>query len=74
MAKDNLLHYLKAYIDTPSLIPKRFSEKCHDIYKFLSKEEIKIITTRNYVSGMTDSYAIEKHKGLYISSEKATNL
>lgn len=64
----------KAYLKNCDLIPKDYRDNTNKAYKkfSLDKDEKKILTVKNYIAGMTDSFAIAKHKDLFMSGEQIT--
>lgn len=57
-----------------NLIPGEFQEQMDDTYRNLIKDEPsrKIMLVKNYIAGMTDSFAIARHRDLFMSSENIT--
>lgn len=71
-AKKIVNELFKAYHDNKELIPKDFQDHTSNAYKGLvaDEEQEKAVLVRNYISGMTDSFVIAKHKDLFMSSEQ----
>ena len=64
-----------AYNGEPDLLPRKFRGETHTVYEDLLDEEKRdLMAVRNYIAGMTDSYATEQHKRLFMSSERASPL
>lgn len=64
-----------AYRATPDLIPQDFRRQTEKAYDgLLPVKHMDPMKVRNYLAGMTDSFAIEQHKRLYMSSERAGRL
>ena len=62
----------EAYRSEPALIPAEFGEDTRKAYQgVLESKLVDLMMARNYVAGMTDSFAIEQHKRLFMSSERA---
>ena len=63
-----------AYVDSAELIPLEYRERTGAAYRpFLSTpREMRLMTVTNYLAGMTDSFATEQHKRLFMSSERAS--
>ncbi|HUT92129.1 MAG TPA: dNTP triphosphohydrolase [Thermoguttaceae bacterium] len=62
----------EAYVQDEHLIPAEFRDRTSQAYDgMLQDSEVNLMAARNYVAGMTDSYATEQHKRLYMSSERA---
>jgi dGTPase len=61
-----------AYRNELKLIPAEFREDTQKAYEHLLERKcVDVMIARNYVAGMTDSFAIEQHKRLFMSSERA---
>jgi dGTP triphosphohydrolase len=64
---------LDAYYGNERLINEHCREHCREAYKDVCKSNsdplFRLILVRNYVAGMTDSYATQQHARLYMSSE-----
>lgn len=61
------------YRDNPDLIENSYRENSHAAYEdagVTSEEDLNLLTVRNYVAGMTDAFAIERHAALFMSSER----
>ena len=66
---DNLF---AAYVENPDLIPEGFRRRTEEVYgRTMPVAQVRVMSVRNYIAGMTDSYATEQHKRLYMSSERA---
>jgi dGTPase len=63
-----------AYMERENLIGNDFREYCESVYEDIGihdKQFLKILTVKNYIAGMTDPYATEQHKRLFMSTERA---
>jgi dGTPase len=64
-----------AYWQNPDLIPEGFRRRTERAYGgIIGAEEVRVMSVRNYIAGMTDPYATAQHKRLYMSSEPAGTL
>ena len=72
-AKHIVTDLFEAFYDTPELIPSEFRDRTSKVYdRLLEVDQIRLMTVRNYIAGMTDPFATEHHKRLFMSSEKAS--
>jgi dGTP triphosphohydrolase len=64
----------RAYLEMPDLIDGKYGAYCKEAYRAVGVEEslLDIIVARNYVAGMTDPFATNQHKKLFMSSEPVT--
>ncbi|MGD0264748.1 MAG: dGTP triphosphohydrolase [Candidatus Methylomirabilota bacterium] len=71
-AKRIVSDLFKAYLKKQSLIPKDFRDRTCTAYRDLvsSEELIELLAAKNYVAGMTDSFAISNHADLFMSSKQ----
>jgi len=63
-----------AYLLNQDLISNEYKEHSAKVYASIGISDsslLKLITTRNYVAGMTDAYATDQHVKLFMSSERA---
>ena len=63
----------EAYLANPHLIDERYRDHAERVYKSAGVEDdnvLRLITTRNYVAGMTDPYATDQHARLFMSPER----
>ena len=61
------------YVEEQRLMPADYRTHMQEAYsEFLSSEETELMGARNYIAGMTDSFATEHHKRLFMSSERAS--
>lgn len=63
----------EAYMNHPNLISKAYREECETAYRPLlgdNEELLRLVQVRNYIAGMTDSYAIDQHARLFMSTER----
>lgn len=61
-----------AYSHDTDLVPEAFRKRTEHAYGgILGAQEVRVMWVRNYIAGMTDSYATAQHKRLYMSSEPA---
>ena len=63
-----------AYIQNQDLISNEYKDHSAKVYSSIGISDsglLKLITTRNYVAGMTDAYATDQHVKLFMSSERA---
>jgi dGTPase len=61
------------YRDNPDLIEDSYRDNCREAYEAAgvnSDDDLKLLMVSNYVAGMTDAYAIERHAALFMSSER----
>jgi len=60
-----------AYYEDINLIPADYRQHIINAYKNLTQndKEIDILSIKNYIAGMTDSFIISRHKDLFMSSE-----
>lgn len=72
-AKQIVTALLKACYDNVHLINESYREHCQRAYSNVCKADsdlFRLILARNYVAGMTDSFAIQLHARLFMSSER----
>jgi dGTPase len=61
-----------AYCQEMNLIPSEYRESVKEAYKDLVDDNIiDIYIARCYIAGMTDAFAFEKHRSLYMTSERS---
>lgn len=71
-AKTIVDQLFEAYSQDSDLVPEAFRQRTERAYTgILSGQEVRVMWVRNYIAGMTDSYATAQHKRLYMSSEPA---
>ncbi|MDD8019901.1 MAG: dNTP triphosphohydrolase [Acidobacteriota bacterium] len=60
-----------AYYQDRKLIPADYNDHIINAYRGLNlnEKEINILSVKNYIAGMTDSFIISRHKDLFMSSE-----
>lgn len=64
-----------AYYQDTDLVPEPFRSRTERAYGgILGPPELRMMWIRNYIAGMTDSFATTQHKRLYMSSEPAGSL
>jgi dGTPase len=67
-AEQIIFKLFDCYLNAPSLIPPSYREKIRKSYGSLVKEELlPFITARNYITGMTDSFVIQRYEELFYS-------
>jgi dGTPase len=72
-AKEIVTSLFKACFDDINLINESYRRHCEHAYGDVcdsSTDLFKLILARNYVAGMTDSFAIQLHARLFMSSER----
>jgi dGTPase len=62
----------EAYTNNFDLVPHDYKTRTKKAYEGLvsSEEELRLLTVKNYIAGMTDSFAIAKHGDLFMSSRE----
>ena len=71
-AKTIVNQLFAAYSQDSDLVPEAFRQRTEHAYAgILGGQEVRVMCVRNYIAGMTDSYATAQHKRLYMSSEPA---
>ena len=63
----------EVYIVERNLVEPEYRERCQKAYSSIGITDPRIldlIVTRNYIAGMTDAYAIDRHARLFMSSER----
>ncbi|OHB67022.1 MAG: hypothetical protein A2Y76_07600 [Planctomycetes bacterium RBG_13_60_9] len=71
-ARNIVTALFEACRDNQDLINKSYREHCQHAYRDAcdpKSDLFKLILARNYVAGMTDSFAIQQHARLFMSSE-----
>jgi dGTP triphosphohydrolase len=71
-AKNIVTALFDACCDNVDLINKSYREHCQRAYADVCDPDsdlFRLILARNYVAGMTDSFAIQQHARLFMSSE-----
>jgi dGTP triphosphohydrolase len=71
-AKEIVTALFKACYDHVDLINKSYTEHCQRAYADICDPKsnlFRLILARNYVAGMTDSFATQQHARLFMSSE-----
>jgi dGTPase len=71
-AQKTVTDLFKAYLQDENLIRERYHEHTREAYKqvgVIDRSLLKLITIRNYISGMTDPFATNQHARLYMSRE-----
>jgi len=64
-----------AYWETPELVDRKYHEHSDRSYReagVKDDEVLRLIMVRNYIAGMTDAFAANQHKRLFMSSEPIT--
>jgi dGTP triphosphohydrolase len=73
-AKKIVTDLFNACFENTDLINKPYRDHCEHAYRDVCddprSELFKLILARNYVAGMTDSFAIQQHARLFMSSER----
>jgi len=73
-AKNIVRDLFDAYYGNERLINEHYRQHCKEAYKDVCKSDsdpvFRLILVRNYVAGMTDSYATQQHARLFMSSER----
>jgi len=62
----------EAYWETPELVDRKYHEHSDRSYReagVKDDEVLRLIMVRNYIAGMTDAFAANQHKRLFMSSE-----
>lgn len=73
-AKKIVKDLFEAYYSDDKLVAEDYRKYMEKVYENkVDKKYLKLITAKNYVAGMTDSYALEQHSRLFMSSVKATS-
>ncbi len=74
-AKKIVRDLFDAYMDKPDLIDHEYRKRCEKSYGAVGVTdacELHLIMVRDYVAGMTDPFATNQHKRLFMSSEQVT--
>ena len=71
-AKRIVKDLLRVYHQNQRLIPTRYREHAEEVYEDLVPDDDKrrVLMVRNYIAGMTDLFAIARHKDLFMSGEQ----